>query len=263
MSASKSARDAAASKRRAATPTRKRKVTSEGPLARASAATVELLDRMGLGWVTNALTTGLAAGVLVGEYGTGTARSQLGFYRNALRALVAAERGVAGSLAKGELLEVLARLVDVVALRIAQLTSLLGQPTRIDFDDIAARIADIDRRVAKVEATVKRKRSRKRSTASRVATRSVSVPPDTDPEPVPPRGGLNLPVDARPVVETATTTFIGSIPEGSPSAPRPARASSVSSEPDAISGYLAKNPDDPHRTGVGPLRGERGDDADR
>jgi hypothetical protein len=238
MSGSKPLRDAPASKRRSAVSARKREMATEGPLARASAATVEVLSGLGLGWVLDALTTSMAAGLLVGEYGSTTARSQLIFYSDALRAVIAAERGTAGSPAKSELLDVLRRLFDAVAHRMTQLNSLLGLATKTDFDDIADRIAGIDRRVALIEkahATGKSKRVR-------VRKQKVRKDPTA---PVLPRVGLDLPVDERPVVDTATTMFIGSLPEGDSVEPRPVRASSVSSEPDAMSAYLAKKPGDP------------------
>ena len=241
MSGSKPLRDAPASKRRSAMPARKRKVSTEGPLARASAATVEFLNRLGLGWVYDALTTSMAAGLVMGEYGAGAARSQLVFYNDAFRTVIAARRSIAGSLAEDELLDVLDRLFGEVGRRVAELNSLLGLATRADFDEIADRIAGIDRRVARIEKVgpankpkrvrVRKQRARKVSTA-----------------PVLPHVGLDLPVDERPVVETATTMFIGSLPEGGSVEPQPVRASSVSSEPDALSAYLAKHPGDPEAT---------------
>jgi hypothetical protein len=256
MSGSKPLRDATASKRRLAVPARKRKVTAEGPLGRASAATVEFLHRLGLGWVFDALTTSMAAGLVVGEYSAGTARSQLILYSHALRAVIAAERDIAGSLAKGELLEVFDRLFDAVAFRIAQLNGLLGLATTADFDDIADRIAGIDRRVARIEK-VRSAKKPKDEVIRKQRARKVSTAPAL------PRVDLDLPVDERPLVETATTMFIGSLPEGGAVEPRPVRASSVSSEPDAMSAYLAKNPGDPEATDFRSRRrgGRRGVDS--
>lgn len=241
MSGSKPLRDASASKRRLAVPARKRKVTTEGSLGRASAATVEFLHRLGLGWVFDTLATGMAAGLVAGEYCAGTVRSQLILYSEALRAVSAAERNIAGSLAKGQLLDVFDRLFDALARRIAQLNGLLGLVTTEDFDDIADRITGIDRRVARIEKVRSAKKPKdvviRKQRARKVPAAPLLARVDSD-----------LPVDERPLVETATTMFIGSLPEGDSVEPRPVRASSVSSEPDAMSAYLAKNPGDPEAT---------------
>jgi hypothetical protein len=336
-----------------------------GPFTRASALSVELLERLGLRWVLDTLAGSAAAGIVVGRYGVDAAQSQLRFYQDAGRAVLEAERRVTSSLAKGEFLQLLEWLADAVAARIASINSFLGLASSADFDHIAERLSSLDHRLAELERKRAQQPRRRRAAArsgiapseaaepvvpqsrqvsdpildlpttvvaktaaadrptqrdlqpprkstesedsplvsDRIATaleaalkkspssrtdeavaKSVSSDAAVAKPPVkkakakskrvakPSRAHFKAPtqtqtpqpaetavqrdeirssksdavssvrVDRRPVVDTAGTMFIGSVPSRDTIEPPLERASSISSKPDAMSAYLAKNP---------------------
>lgn len=220
-------------------PARSRRSTQAGSGAAA------LLEKLGLGWVLDLVASGAAAGIVLGRYGADATQAQLRLYADAARAIVDAERRVTSSLMKGEVLDLLRWLADAIADRVAAINSVLGMATAADFEEIGRRLGAIDRRITAIE------RARRRSARAPEAEASAMEPAKADPpSPI-------VRVDTRPIVDTSSTMFIGSVPAGGPIEPRPERASSVSSKPDAMSAYLAKNPAAEEDGGATQRRGRR------